>query len=74
MRTLFQERYPHSYWQTPPGPAHNRSAAKLDRATARAMVDAGYMALRSYIEQFGFDDPPGEGEVVEGGGSRSAFH
>jgi hypothetical protein len=49
-------------------------AAPLDRDTARAMVDAGYMSLRSYIEQFGFD-PPGEGEVVEIGDHRSRrFH
>jgi hypothetical protein len=27
--------------------------AELDRPTARALVEAGYMPLRRYIEQFG---------------------
>jgi hypothetical protein len=67
-------RNPHSPWPTPQVPAPERVAAPLDRDTARAMVDAGYMSLRSYIEQFGFD-PPGEGEVVEIGDHRSRrFH
>jgi hypothetical protein len=63
MRTSPLARYPQSPLQ-PQLPIN--AEATLDRATARAMVDAGYMSLRSYIEQFGFD-PAGEGEVVETG-------
>jgi hypothetical protein len=67
MRTSFLARYPRSTRQAPQAAAPKRAEAKIDRATARAMVDAGYMSLRSYIEQFGLESPPGEGEVVEVG-------
>jgi hypothetical protein len=68
-------RYPHSPWQAPQQTSgEKRLVGTIDRAMARAMVDAGYMPLRAYIEQFGFD-PPGEGEVMEVGDHRSRrFH
>ncbi len=43
--------------QAQPGPA------ALDRDTARALAEAGYMPLQRYIELFGKDDAAGEGEV-----------
>jgi hypothetical protein len=55
-----------SFWQPPQAPAERHAEASLDYKTARALVDAGYMSLRAYIEHFGFD-PPGEGEVVKVG-------
>jgi hypothetical protein len=30
-----------------------QSMAEIDRATARALVEAGYMSLKEYIERFG---------------------
>jgi hypothetical protein len=33
--------------------------AELDRTTARALVEAGYMPLAHYIEMFG-EDAPGD--------------
>ena len=41
-------------------PAATRHAG-IDRADARALVDAGYMSLSRYVELFG--DNVGEGEV-----------
>ena len=41
-------------------PALTREAG-IDRADARALVDAGYMSLSRYVELFG--DNVGEGEV-----------
>lgn len=35
--------------------------AELDRTTARALVEAGYMPLAHYIDMFG-DDGPGDRE------------
>jgi hypothetical protein len=58
-----------SFGKPPLAPAKQPERTRLDRATACALVDAGYMTLRSYFEQFGFD-PPGEGEVVEAGAHR----
>jgi hypothetical protein len=45
-------------------PARNTqaAAAPLDRGTARALADAGYMPLQRYVELFG-DEEAGEGEV-----------
>ena len=40
------------------------AAAALDRSTARALVDAGYMPLSRYVELFEGAEPQfGEGEV-----------
>ncbi len=38
--------------------------AEIDRATARALVEAGYMSLNEYIERFG-DAAAGEPDQVE---------
>lgn len=36
----------------------------LDRLTARALVDAGYMPVRDYIERFGPEMQPQAGAVA----------
>jgi len=38
--------------------------AELDRTTARALVEAGYMPLAHYIEMFGDDGENGGEHVV----------
>jgi hypothetical protein len=43
--------------QQPPMPRSDRvESVRLDRATARAMVDAGFMPLSRYIQMFEADD------------------
>jgi hypothetical protein len=34
-------------------PKREQPMAEIDRATARALVEAGYMSLNEYIERFG---------------------
>jgi hypothetical protein len=34
-------------------PKRQQKMAEIDRATARALVEAGYMSLKEYIERFG---------------------
>jgi hypothetical protein len=56
-------------------------APNLDRETARALVDAGYMPLKRYVELYGYSDlstdrsdrrwsPPSRSSAHSGGSQR----